>query len=167
MGPEQAFIQAYDQYADAIYRHCYFRVLDREKARDLMQEAFTRTWSYLADGNEVDNLRAFLYRVANNLIIDQSRKRPTVSLDEIRERGVELGKTSPEDIGKRLDLQVVAKALQQIDPPCRDLLILRYLDGMPPRDIAKTCHLPISRVYVQLHRGRQQLRILLSTTYHA
>lgn len=45
----QKFLAAYDAYADAIYRHCYFRVFIRGRAEELMQETFMKTWEYLAD----------------------------------------------------------------------------------------------------------------------
>ena len=47
---QKEFEKAYDLYADAIFRHCYLRVSDRELAKDLMQEAFMKTWEYLASG---------------------------------------------------------------------------------------------------------------------
>jgi len=84
---EEDFATAYDLYADAIFRHCYFRVNDREKAVDLMQETFMKTWEYLASGKKVTNLRAFLYRSANNLIVDQARRaklRQEDSLEDMR-----------------------------------------------------------------------------------
>ena len=39
---QQSFLQAYDELADALFRHCFFRLYDREKARDAVQEVFLR-----------------------------------------------------------------------------------------------------------------------------
>ena len=39
------FMKVYDAHVDAIFRHCYFRVFDRERARDLVQETFLKTWA--------------------------------------------------------------------------------------------------------------------------
>jgi len=69
------FTSAYEEFADAIFRHCYFRVSDREKAKDIMQEVFVRTWNYVVEGNEINELKSFLYRTAHNLIIDEYRAR--------------------------------------------------------------------------------------------
>ena len=76
----EAFTKAYDELSDAIFRHCWFRIGDRERAKDLMQETFTKSWQYISRGEKVDNLKAFLYRVANNLIIDEYRKKKELSL---------------------------------------------------------------------------------------
>jgi len=72
---EKEFLDAYEKYADAIYRHCYFRVYNKELAEDLTQETFIKTWKYIVEGKEVKNIKSFLYRVAVNLIIDNSRKK--------------------------------------------------------------------------------------------
>jgi len=68
---EKQFIDAYDKYSEAIFRHCYYRVFDRERAKDFVQETFCKTWKYIVDGNDIENIRAFLYKTANNLIIDE------------------------------------------------------------------------------------------------
>src|SRR3989344_6415935 len=85
-GRETQFLEAYDKYADAIFRYCYYRVFDRDKANDYVQEAYCRTWKYLMQGNQIENIRAFLYRTANNIIIDESRKKKSFSLDQIMEK---------------------------------------------------------------------------------
>ena len=83
---EQQFLEAHTQHSDAIFRYCYYRVFDREKAKDYVQETYLRTWKYLAEGRKVDNIRAFLYRTATNLIIDESRKKKATSLDQIMQK---------------------------------------------------------------------------------
>jgi DNA-directed RNA polymerase specialized sigma24 family protein len=55
---QKQFLDAYDSYADAIRRYCYYRVFDKEKTDDIVQETFTRTWKYMADGKIVINIRA-------------------------------------------------------------------------------------------------------------
>src|SRR3989338_11402702 len=84
---EQQCLEADTQRSDAIFRYCYYRVFDREKAKDYVQETYLRPWKYLAEGRKVDNIRAFLYRTATNLIIDESRKKKATSLDQIIEKG--------------------------------------------------------------------------------
>jgi len=90
---ERRFTRAYDLYADLIFRHCYFRIGDREKGKELMQDAFLKTWEYIAKGNEVEDMRAFLYRTANNLIVDLYRrksKRQEESFEDLREKGFDV-----------------------------------------------------------------------------
>ena len=51
-----------------------------------MQDTFCKSWDYIQKGGEVRNYKPFLYRILNNLIIDEYRKKKSVSLDEILER---------------------------------------------------------------------------------
>ena len=95
---ERQFLELYENLAEPLFRHCYFRLSDREKARDLMQESFTRTWERLVDGEKIKNLKAFVYRVANNLIIDIYRKKKESSLDLLQEDGFDPGSDDHEAI---------------------------------------------------------------------
>src|SRR3989344_9327840 len=85
---EDLFAEAYEQYANEIFRHCYYRAHDRERALELMQETFMRTWEYIAAGHDIDNVRAFLYRSASNLVINDARRkklRKEESLEQMQE----------------------------------------------------------------------------------
>src|SRR3989344_7992799 len=82
---KDALLKAYESHAEAIYRHCYFRVFRKELAEELMQDTFMRAWEYMGNGNKIDNVRAFLYKIANNLIIDYSRKKKEESLEGMLE----------------------------------------------------------------------------------
>ncbi|MEK7529457.1 MAG: RNA polymerase sigma factor, partial [Patescibacteria group bacterium] len=103
---QQSFLQAYDELADALFRHCFFRLYDREKARDAVQEVFLRAWDYMSSGGEVKNIKAFLFQTARNYIIDEHRKallRRHPSLDEIKETGQEPGHDPRLQLDARVD----------------------------------------------------------------
>lgn len=158
---EAQFIAAYDAYADAIFRYCFYRTYNRERAKDLMQEAFTRSWEYIASGKEVKNIRAFLYRVANNLIIDESRKKKMLSLDELHEQGFE---PSYEERG-RLELLADAKhakeLLSALDEKQRDVILMRYVDDLTPKEIAEILGESENIVSVRLHRALKKVKTLI------
>ena len=82
---EKKYLEAYEKFADGIFRHTYLRLGDREKAKDLTQETFLKVWQYLIGCKSVVNFKAFLYKVASNLIIDETRKKKTDSLDKMQE----------------------------------------------------------------------------------
>src|SRR3989338_8171097 len=106
---EQEFLQAYDTHADAIFRHLYLRIGDREDAKDLLQEAFIKAWEYARKGKEIENIRAFLYRIAGNLLSDPGRRRkrrPEVSLEDLQEEGYDV-ESEPEDHGMRIDAEAI------------------------------------------------------------
>jgi RNA polymerase sigma-70 factor, ECF subfamily len=160
---EEEFLQAYDAYSDAIFRHCYYRLFDRERAKDVMQDTFVRTWEYLQKGEKVDNIRALLYRIANNLIIDFVRKKKETSLDAMQEEGFD--PATDDDMSRtaeRLDGAQAIEALQQLDDVHREVLVLRYVNGLQPAEIAEITGETANTVSVRIHRGLGKLRVLLA-----
>ena len=165
---EQQFLQAYEEYADAIYRHCVVRVTDSEKGMELMQETFLRALESVQQGTKVENMRAFLYKIANNLIIDTYRqKRHDSSLDEMAEAyGFD-----PAD--ERTDVNVARvhqgmeaiEHLHLLEEPYRTVLIMRYVDGLPVKDIADVLGVTVNVASVRIHRGLKQLTSLLGPTH--
>ena len=155
---EEEFLTLYDAYADAIFRHCFFRVYERERARDLVQETFARTWEYAAKGNAVENARAFLYRVANNLIIDEARKKKALSLDALREEGFDPRDPRENAIGINAEVQGILRLLKTLDEPTRHLVTLRFVDGFGPKEIAAVLGETENAVSVRLHRAVAMLR---------
>ena len=80
---EKDFLDAFEKYADALFRHAHFRLSDRERAYDLTQETYLKAWDYVASGGVVRHYKSFLYRILHNLIIDEYRKKRGASLDEL------------------------------------------------------------------------------------
>lgn len=62
------FVEAYSKYSEDIFRYCYSKVSNREKAKDLLQDTFTSTWWYMDHNRSVRDIKSLLYIVANNLI---------------------------------------------------------------------------------------------------
>jgi len=160
MRQEQAFLEAFDQHADALYRHAFFRVSDPEKARDIVSDTFTRTWDYLVKGKEVDDFRPFLYRTLNHLIIDEYRKKRTESLDallddaEVPEGAFdELVEGSQEATEFALDAKQVHELLDEIPEHYRVVVVMRYFDGLLPAEIAEVLKESVNTISVRIHRG--------------
>jgi len=157
---EQAFLDAFDTYADALYRHSFFRISDRERAKDLVSETFTKTWEYLVKGNAVNDYKSFLYRTLNHLIVDEYRKKKTESLDNLLEEHnvpesafEELVGGGKEEMEITGDIRCIPKLLERMPAPYREVVVMRYLDGLAPSDIAKLLGEPVNTVSVRIHRG--------------
>jgi RNA polymerase sigma-70 factor (ECF subfamily) len=109
---QKEFLQAYEENSDALFRQCFFKVHDRELARDILQETFTRTWDYLAKGKEIQNMRAFLFRTMNNMVVDHYRRKKSVSLDALSEEGFDPEALEGINANDRME---GAKALKLLD----------------------------------------------------
>jgi len=158
---EQEFLKGYDQYSDAIFRHCVFRVSDREKAKDIAQGTFVRLWGYMSQGKEIDNMRAFLYRIANNLIIDEYRKKKEDSLDKMRdEEGFDIGFEPRHDIEAKDDYVRAQALLERLPEKYREALVMRHIDGLSVKDIARLTHESENVISVRIHRAIEKLKSL-------
>jgi RNA polymerase sigma-70 factor (ECF subfamily) len=156
---QKTYLEAYEAYADAIYRHCYFRVFSKERAEELAQDTFLKTWEYLAAGKEVQNLRAFLYQVATNLIIDYTRKKKEQSLDALLEDD---GFEPASDEHKKMERSAAAKEvlsiIHELEPADREVLVMRYVDDLDPKEIAHILKTSPNTISVRIHRAMEKVR---------
>lgn len=137
MMDENEFMASYDAYADALFRHSYFRLYDREEAKDAVQETFLRAWKYSKE-NRIENVRALLYRILKNIIVDKFRKQKTKSLDELLENGYQPSDKEHSKIMINAEAKNFIKLLNNLDDNEREVVIMRYIDGMGPDEIAET-----------------------------
>lgn len=166
---EHVLLSAYEEYADAIFRHCFFRVNDRERAKELSQEVFVRVWEYLQKhtDDDVENMQALLYRIARNLIIDEyrGRKKQGLSLDLLQEESGFDAEDAEAHRGiiRAVEMAEIQKAMKALSDHVREALILRYIDDMSVKDIAALTQETENAVSVRLHRGIAELRKILKT----
>jgi RNA polymerase sigma-70 factor (ECF subfamily) len=166
----KGFEEAYTRYSDELFRHCYLRVSDRERALELTQEAFLRTWEYVEKGNVVLEFRPFLYRTLKNLIIDEYRKMKTSSLDAMVEdtEGGSIEALLPPDESNTLEAAIdrfegvrALDALKKLPDAYKEVLIMRYVEGLSPKEIAQSLDENENAVSVRVHRGLKKLKSLL------
>ena len=162
---ENRFLKAFDEYADALFRHASIRLSDREKAIDAVHDTFTKAWGYIRAGHEVQSFRPFLYKILNNLIIDEYRKRKESSLDEILEgEGVDEGSFeelrggSLEEVVNTLDAKRAIEIIGKLPDMYREVVTLRFVDGLGPKEISVLIEETENVVSVRLHRGIKLLR---------
>lgn len=158
---QRQFLESYDELSDAIFKHCFFRVSDREVALDLMQESFLKTWQYLSKGNDIHDVKAFVYRVANNMIIDYYRKKKSVSLESITEKedsAFQPSDQSFENILSESELNQVMRFINDLEEPYRQAVVMRHIDGLSPQEIAEIIGESANNVSVRVARGLEKIR---------
>ncbi len=161
---EEKLAELYDTHGKSLLEHCYFRVSDKEAAKDLVQEVFLRYWrTVVKEEQEIKNPRALLFRIAHNLIIDHYRKRKInlLPLEDIKEPSEpfyyeeEIEQDPGLDEGQKKQLQA---ALAQINDKYSELFILRYINELSPKEISRVTGLSENTVSVRLHRAVKMLK---------
>lgn len=162
---EARFLTAFDEYSDALFRHAFLRVSDRERAIDIVHDTFAKVWGYIRQGYPIENFRPFLYKVLNNLIVDEYRKKKESSLDAMLEaEGVdegnfdELSESTAESLAATIDGKQAFVVLAQLPDHFKEVLVLRFVDGLGPNEIAELIEESENVVSVRLHRGLKLLR---------
>lgn len=159
---KQILTNAYEKYGDAIFRYCFFRISDREKALDFVSETFIRMWQYLLNGNEIVNTKTFLYTCARHIIIDEYRKKKTISLDYMNELGIELSVKIDESVYSDYDINHVMKCVQDLPENYSSILTMRYVDDLSIKEIAKVTDETENVISVRIHRGLHKLREMIT-----
>lgn len=157
----EKFLQAYDNYADALFRHCFFKTSDKEVAADLTQQTFLKTWHYIKKGKKVADFRPFLYRTANNLIIDWYRKRKEESLDIMTDGGFEISNDDQETQLNTAEFSLTLNALAKLADKDKDIIILYYIEDLPIKEIAFIIGANEKTTSVKIHRAIKKLRKIL------
>lgn len=162
---EARFLKAFDEYSDALFRHAVLRVRNRELAIDLVHDAYTKVWSYVRNNHEIESFRPFLYKVLNNLIIDEYRRRREVSLDALFEKeGIdegsfaELSESTVEALAATIDGRQAFELLETLPDEYREVIILRFVDQLGPREISDLIEETENTISVRIHRGLKLLR---------
>ncbi|TAK57721.1 RNA polymerase sigma factor [Patescibacteria group bacterium] len=157
---QEQFLRAYEKHADALFRYCFFKVSDRETAKDLLQETFTRTWLYISQGGHIINIKSFLYRTLNNLIIDTYRKKKSQSLEELSEQGFDYSAepNQRERVENHLDGTQAIKMIRQLPPKYREVLFMRYVQELSLKEISSITKMSVNSVSVQVHRAIEKVK---------
>ena len=115
----KALIGAYDLYAEKLYRYVFLRTSSKETAEDIVSNVFLKTWDYLQKENSsIKNYRAFLYRVAHNLIVDyykEKSKRP-ISLENLTQSHLPSSDINYQEIShNKLEMEKIKEAMKKLN----------------------------------------------------
>ena len=168
-GSEAAYRELVTRYATPAVSFIFRFVRDRALAEDLAQEGFLRVYQRLNTFDPERKFSSWFFQVLRNITIDYLRinRLPTSSLDELAEEGnqsasVDRVSASPEELaGQRELATAMGAALSRIRPEYREVVVLRYQEGLTQPEIAEILGLPSGTVKTYLHRARKELAGIL------
>lgn len=149
----------FEQYHEAIFAYLYRLLDDRETAHDLTQETFLQLFRTRDRLAEVDNKRAWLYRLATNLALNAIKRRQRFTW--LPWPKVETSYLTEPDPTKQIGQDLlVEQVLRQLPPAYRAPLLLYSHDGFSMHEVAEALGLSEGAVKTRLYRARQMFRQL-------
>jgi RNA polymerase sigma-70 factor (ECF subfamily) len=167
-GDAEAFARLIRRY-ERVALSVAFGVLGKgDAAGDVVQETFLRAWQRLSELKTPAHFATWICGIARNLAIDQRRRGKHSKLaadvgeiDLLAEGAGQWSENPLEELDRREQHALVAKALDSLDEVTRPIVTLRYYNDLSSKEIAQLLQLSPAAVDMRLSRARQQLRKIL------
>ena len=162
---EEVLEAAVREHARLVYRVAYSILRNHHDAEDATQETFVRAMRHLRNLRRVEDMRAWLARIAWRIAVDRRPKIASVAIDDLEKSTLAL--RSPEvaadDVvwGEQLQ-QMLGPMIASLPAKLRDPLTLSTVEDLSPLDIAEVLGINEAAVRSRLFRARQILRAKLA-----
>jgi RNA polymerase sigma-70 factor (ECF subfamily) len=162
-GDTSAFGKLYERYLEAIYRYVYFRVADTYEAEDLTETVFLKAWEALPRLNQNDlNFRAWLYRVAHNVVVDRHRTfKPTVPLEHVITHKNVLAENPEITAQNGETVTEMARLIASLDDDLQQVITCRFVMNLSHAETAAIMGRTEGYVRVLQHRALKKLKDVL------
>ena len=169
---QEIFDQEFMPNINAMYNFAYRLTLERDDAKDLLQDTYLKAYRFIDSFQQGTNAKAWLFRILKNSFINDYRKK-SKEPSKVDYQEVEAYYNS-EEVDRQItpDLRVeslgnmigdeISNALNSLDVDFRTVIILCDLEGFKYEEMAKILDIPIGTVRSRLHRARNLLKEKLS-----
>jgi len=164
-GDRNAYAVIVDRYKDKVYSLVYGIMRDEEKAKELAQDVFVKTYSALKKFRKESSFSTWIYRIAYNTAISETRKnkKRVLSFDDQLEKSSSMDlsesyKTEEED---NLKKALLNQAIEQLQAEERLILMLYYFEEKSIEEISRSSGLSQSNIKVKLFRLRNKLKEIM------
>jgi len=174
-GDLTAFDGLVHRYAGALRNMVIHHGVRGEEVDDVLQEVFLRAWRGLPKFKGDSSFTTWLYRIAFTVTVDRERRRkrrPMIqeAIDPAQEQRTggtyRDSRRTPEEysLGEE-QVRLVRKALVEVEPLFRQILILREMENLSYQEIADSLGIAEGTVKSRLARARAQLKTILETKF--
>lgn len=170
---EQAFEELYNAYLDQIYGFVMKRVGHTQTCEDIVSDVFRKVFTNLeAFDQSKASFRTWIYRIANNTIIDHYRvnrnpsKPPVVDIDEMIDLATDA--QTPEEVYLTAEQQEFIHAcIDELPEKYQKIVQLKYLEEMPHEEIAEIMEMSVNNVSVTAHRAVKKMKVIIEKSHHS
>ncbi len=152
----EAIVRHYTAYVMTLIRQVSVPPLCEADAEELTADTFVLLWKHAKAIRDPFALKGYLSQIARRVAVDRLRQHKEAL--PLEEDVLVSAEQAPETrTSLREQMQIIAKALEAMEPVRRSCMIGRYYYGEPLHSIAKRLSLPLSTVKSHIYRGRKQL----------
>ena len=162
---KQAFATLFDLLAPRLKSFMMRRGASPEQAEDLVQEAMISVWTKAGLYNpDKGSVLTWVFTIAKNLRIDRIRKEASMPLAELIDYDAPSDEPGHDEmLMRRQESQQVARALTEIPPEQKQVLMLSFVEDMPQMEIARRLGLPLGTVKSRMRLAYMRLRKTLES----
>jgi RNA polymerase sigma-70 factor (ECF subfamily) len=161
-GNFDAFGNLYSIYLDRIYRYVYYHVKDRMMAEDITEEVFVKAWKAIRScKGRGRTFSSWIYRIAHNHMIN-SQRNSNRSLSMGMEKLVSVSDRRQES-DRTTEKYELTELLDELPLNQKQVLILKFLDGMSNNEIAKIMNKSEGAIRILQMRALSSLRQNITT----
>lgn len=162
-GDRRAFRRLFDELHDPVRGYVFRRVINKADAEDLVGKVFERVVERLDQFDPSRGaLRPWVLRIARNAIIDHLRTRRVFApVDTLSDPLPTEARDPLDDLIERERVEMLAALVRELPTETRELIALRYGDGLRHREIAELQGLSVAAVKQRVSRARRELKARL------
>ena len=161
-GDAEVVTALYEQYYQDVFRYLYYRVGDRHIAEDLASEVFLRMLRFIGGFNPPSaSFQSWLFQIARNLSIDYHRSRSLREHLPLNEDMPTSAYSPDHSADSHLTSEILQKALSCLNNDQRDVILMRFVAGMPIVEVARTLHKSEDAIKGLQRRGLAALKEIL------
>jgi RNA polymerase sigma factor (sigma-70 family) len=153
------FAEEVQPYEPALRAYLHGRFPSLTDQDDIVQDTYSRLLRARLAG-EIRHPKAFLFTTARNAALDFFRRKRTVSLEDIthsdESRVLEVQPDVAELVNREQELEILADAVRALPDRCRQVIMLRYIDGLAYKEIALQLGISTETVKTQMAKGMRR-----------
>ena len=167
-GESDLFGQIFDIFGDRIFRFIYFKIGDRETAKDLVSETFLGAFQSINRYKQESNTKfsTWLFSIAHKKVVDYYRfqkNQKNISLEKVSDTLIDKSESNLDKTNKKQQYQIIIKHLHKLPQNLQEILILKFVEELDYSEIQQITGQKQGNIRVLVHRGLKKLKNMLDS----